>query len=225
MKVKAIIPASGSGIRFGGKTSKQFLKIGESEIVALTIEKFHSVNSIDEIIIPTKKEFFNKIISIVKKNDFYKVKKITEGGKIRQDSVYRGLINLEYENNDLIIIHDAVRPFITTKKILKLIKEAKKENCVILGLQLNETIKKISKKNFVEKTLSRDDLWSIQTPQIFRYDILKKSFETAMKNKFVGTDESAIVEYSGYKVKVIEGEKKNIKITVREDLRDVRLDR
>jgi len=218
MKIKVIIPASGSGIRFGGKIPKQFLKIGGKEIIALTIEKFHSVNSIDEIIIATKKEYFNKIKSIVRKNDFYKVKKITEGGKLRQDSVYRGLMNLECGDNELIIIHDAVRPFISVNKIKELIEAAKKENSVILGVPLNETIKKINKKNFVEKTINREYLWSIQTPQLFRYDILKRSFETAMKDKFIGTDESAIVEYSGFKVKVIEGEKENVKITVRGDV-------
>jgi len=225
MKVKVIIPASGSGIRFGGINPKQFLKIGGREIISLTIEKFHSLNSIDEIIIPTKKEYFNRIKSIIRKNDFYKVKKITEGGKLRQDSVYKGLLNLECENNDLIMIHDAVRPFISKKKISELIKEAKIENCVILGLRINDTVKKINSKNFVEKTVSREDLWWIQTPQIFRCDILKRSFETAMKDKFVGTDESAIVEYSGYKIKVIEGEKENIKITVRGDVRREKLNR
>jgi len=219
VKVKVIIPASGTGTRFGGKTPKQFLKIGGKEIIALTLEKFHSVNSIDEIIISTKKKYFDRIKSIIKKNDFYKIKKITEGGKLRQDSVYRGLMNLECTAKDLIIIHDAVRPFISKKKITELIKAARKENCVILGLPLNETIKKVNSKNLVERTINREGLWSIQTPQIFRYDILKRSFEKATKKKFTGTDESAIVEYSEYKVKVIEGEKENIKITVRKDVR------
>jgi len=218
VKVKVIIPASGSGIRFGGNTPKQFLKIGGREILALAIKNFHDQKSVDEIIISSKKVYFNRIKSIVKKNDFYKVKKIVEGGKLRQDSVYRGLMNLECGDDDLIIIHDAVRPFISKKKISELIKEAKIENCVILGLPLNETIKKIDRKKFVEKTVDREDLWSIQTPQIFRCGMLKRSFEKIMKDKFVGTDESAIVEYSGYKVKVIEGEKENIKITCRGDL-------
>ncbi|MEO6694454.1 MAG: 2-C-methyl-D-erythritol 4-phosphate cytidylyltransferase [Ignavibacteria bacterium] len=218
MKIKVIIPATGTGTRYGGKIPKQFLKIEGKEIIAHTIEKFHSIISIDEIIISSKKEYFDRIKKIIKRNNFFKVKKLTEGGKLRQDSVYSGLSDLKCSDEDLIIIHDAVRPFIGKKKITELIKTALKENCVILGLQVNETIKKVNSKNIIEKTVSREGLWSIQTPQIFRYGILKKSFEKAMNDKFVGTDESAIVEYSGYKVKVIEGERDNIKITVKADI-------
>lgn len=218
MKIKLIIPASGSGIRFGGKSPKQFLKIKGKEVIALTLEKFHDIKMIDEIIISTKKEYFNKIKNIVRKNGFYKVKKIIEGGKLRQDSVYRGLMSLECNDDDLIIVHDAVRPYVSKKKISELIRSSQQNDCVILGLPLNETIKKVDKKKHVEKTISRDGLWGIQTPQIFKYKILKKSFEKASKDKFIGTDEASIIEHSGYKVKVIEGEKENIKITVRVDI-------
>ena len=218
MSIKVIIPASGSGVRFGSKTPKQFLKIDGMEILAKTISIFHSVKLIDEIIISTKKEYFNKIKSIIKKNNFFKVIKIVEGGKLRQDSVYKGLMNLNCEDKDFILVHDAVRPFISPKKIIELIREVKIHKCVILGLPVNETIKKIDKNFFVNKTIEREDLYSIQTPQAFQYGILKKSFEKVMKDKFIGTDESSIVEHSGFKVKIIEGEKGNIKITVKEDL-------
>ena len=219
MSIKVIIPASGSGIRFGGRTPKQFLKIDGKEILAHTISRFHKINSIDEIIISAREEYFDKIKLIIRKNNFYKIKKIVEGGKLRQDSVYRGLINLECKNEDIVLVHDAVRPFISAKKILELIKEAKKYNNVILAMRISETVKKVDKDNFVEKTIDREGLWSVQTPQAFRYDILKKSFEKAVKKNFIGTDESSIVEFSGYKVKVIEGEKENVKITVMSDIR------
>lgn len=219
MNIKVIIPATGRGIRFGGNFPKQFVKIKGKEIITHSIKKFHDIKSIDEIVISTKKEYFGKINSIIKTNNFYKVKKINEGGKLRQDSVYNALLSLKCRDNDLILIHDAVRPFISSKKILELIEEVKKEKSVILGMPISDTIKKVNKKNIVEKTIEREKLWSIQTPQAFRYDILKKSFENAYRNHFIGTDDSAIVEYAGYKVKVIEGEKKNIKITVKEDLK------
>lgn len=219
MSIKVIIPASGSGVRFGGNTPKQFLKIDGKEILAHTISSFHKINSIDEIIISAKAEYFERIKLIIRKHNFYKINKIVEGGKLRQDSVYRGLINLDCKIDDIVLVHDAVRPFVSPNKILEVIKEAKKSDSVILAMKVSETVKKVDKNNFVEKTIDREGLWSVQTPQAFRYDILKRSFEKAFKKKFIGTDESSIVEYSGYKVKVIEGEKENIKITVLSDIR------
>ena len=218
MSIKVIIPASGSGTRFGGNIPKQFLKIEGKEILAHAISAFNQIRSIDEIIIATKQEYFEKIKLIIRKNNFFKISRIVEGGKMRQDSVYRALMNLDCSENDFILVHDAVRPFISRDKILELIKEVKKHNCVILGLPVCETLKKIDKKNYVKESIDRKNIWSIQTPQAFRYDILKKSFEKAYKDNFNGTDESSLAEYSGYKVKVIEGEKTNIKITLKADL-------
>lgn len=218
MKVKVIIPASGSGERFGGKIPKQFLKIDGKEIIAHTLEKFNSIGLIDEIIISTQLEYFVKLSTILKKYNLKKVKKITEGGKLRQDSVYNALINLDCGNEDLILIHDAVRPFISKKKITELIRAAEEENCVILGLPVNETIKRVDKNSVVTETLDRQNVWAIQTPQAFQYGILIKAFEKAGNENFIGTDEAAIVENSGFPVKVIPGEKGNVKITVKDDL-------
>lgn len=218
MKIKVIIPASGSGVRFGGKIPKQFLKIKGKEIIAHTIEKFNSIKLIDEIIISTQPENFAKVSSIIKKYNFTKVKKIVEGGKRRQDSVYNALLASESGSDDLIIVHDAVRPFVSKGKIIEIIKEVMKEKCVILGLPVAETVKRVNGKKFVEETIDRNNLYSIQTPQAFQFDILKKSFQKAYKENFNGTDESSVVENAGYKVKVIDGEKGNIKITTKGDL-------
>ncbi len=219
MNVKVIIPASGSGKRFGGKTPKQFLKIDGKEVLALTLEKFNRIKLIDEIIISAGLEYFVKTSSLIKKYNFTKVKKISEGGKRRQDSVYNALMNLECNDDDLILIHDAVRPFISQRKIIEIINHARKENCVIPGLPVAETIKRVDEKDFITETIDRKNLWSIQTPQVFRYDILKKAFEKAYRENFTGTDEASIVENAGYKVKVIEGERGNVKITVRGDVK------
>lgn len=218
MSIKVIIPASGSGTRFGGNIPKQFMKIEGKEILAHAISAFHQIRSVDEIIIATRQEYFERIKLIIRKNNYFKIKRIVEGGKLRQDSVFRALMNLDCSENDFILVHDAVRPFVDREKILEVIKAVKKYNCVILGLPVSETLKKIDKKNFVDKTVERQNVWSIQTPQAFRYDILKKSFEKANGDNFTGTDESSLAEYSGYKVKVIEGTKENIKITHRSDL-------
>jgi len=219
MKVKVIIPASGSGIRFGGNTPKQFLKSDGKEIIVRTIEKFNGNKSVNEIIISTKLEYFEKISSLVSRYKLTKVKKIVQGGNLRQDSVYSALINSGADDEDIILVHDAVRPFITSKKITEIINEARKENCVIPGLPVSETLKLVGKNNFVDKTIDRNSLYSIQTPQAFRYKILIRSFEKAYRDNFIGTDESSLAENAGYKVKVIQGERNNIKITVKEDLK------
>ncbi len=218
MKVKVIIPASGSGARFGGKIPKQFFKVDGKEIIAHTLEKFNNIGLIDEIVISTQLEYFVKLSVIVKKYNLKKVKKIVEGGKQRQDSVYNALLNLECKKEDLILIHDAVRPFISKKKITELIKTAEKEKCVILGIPVNETIKRVDKNNIVTETLDRNNVWAIQTPQAFQYSILLKAFDKAMDENFTGTDEAAIVENAGFDVRVMKGEKSNVKITVKEDL-------
>ena len=218
MKIKVIIPASGSGERFGSKIPKQFLKIEGKEIISHTLERFNSIKIIDEIIISTKLEYFMRISTILRRYNLRKVSKIVEGGKRRQDSVYNALINMDCGKDDLILIHDAVRPFISRKKITELIKAAQKDNCAILGLPVNETIKRTDKNDIVTETIERENVRTIQTPQAFRYDILRKSFDKAYVENFTGTDEAAIVENAGYKVKVIEGEKANVKITFREDI-------
>ncbi|MCX8009677.1 MAG: 2-C-methyl-D-erythritol 4-phosphate cytidylyltransferase, partial [Ignavibacteria bacterium] len=131
MKVIAIITAAGVGKRMHSSTPKQFLKINGKEILVYTLESFQNANSIEEIIITASKEYLNKIKLLVKKYDLRKVKKIVEGGAIRQISVYNALSSIEAKNDDLICVHDAVRPFITIKQIDEIISFAKIKKSVI----------------------------------------------------------------------------------------------
>jgi len=219
MKHILIIPASGSGVRFGSKTPKQFLKIEGKEILAHTIAKFHSLKIIDEIYISTQPVYFNLIKKIISKNNFKKVCCIVEGGTTRQASVFNALNIVKAKPGDIIIVHDSVRPFASKKLIEKLIKETHKAEAVIPGLQVSDTVKRTDKKNIIRATLPREELWTVQTPQMFKYDIIKKSFDKAVKKKFTGTDEASVVEFAKYPVKIVEGEKQNIKITTKEDLK------
>lgn len=218
MSFFVIIPASGSGVRFSNKTPKQFIKTGGREIISQTINTFNTVKEIDSIIIATQKSFFNRVMKIVFENKFDKVTKIVEGGLHRMDSVYNALMNINCRKNDFIIVHDAVRPFVSADLIKRLIKETKKFKVVIPGLLVNDTVKRTDKKFIVKENVNRENLFRIQTPQVFRYDILVKSFEKAYADNYIGTDEASITEYAGYKTKLIEGEAFNIKITVKEDL-------
>jgi 2-C-methyl-D-erythritol 4-phosphate cytidylyltransferase len=135
------------------------------------------------------------------------------------DSVYNALMNLNCRKSDFILIHDAVRPFVSADLINRLIIEAKKFKSVIPGIIISDTVKRTDNKLIVQNTIPRENLYRIQTPQIFRYDILVKSFEKAYRDNYIGTDEAAIVEHAGYKIKITEGEDSNIKVTVKEDLK------
>lgn len=218
MKFNVIIPASGSGERFKTRIPKQFIKLNGKELISYSIRKFNSINSVESIVIATKKDYFEQLIKIIKDNKLYKVTHIVEGGSTRHDSVFNGLNVIMPTDDCHIIVHDAVRPFITNKKIKEILDAAIDYKAVIPGLKINDTIKEVNRSNFVKRTVPRKYLWEIQTPQIFKYDILWKSFEKANRENYKGTDESSIVENAGYKVKIIEGEKTNIKVTTKEDL-------
>lgn len=221
MKFIVIIPAAGSGSRFASKTPKQFLKLPPKnlEVISYTIKKFQEISSVNEIIIATSSDNFRKIKKIISENKFSKVSRIVEGGDTRHQSVFNALLSLKCGKDDRIVIHDAVRPFITKKKINELLNLSKKYPELVPGLKINDTIKKINSSDYINESLQRDNIWRIQTPQIFRYDILVKSFGHAHKTKFTGTDESSIVTNAGYKVKIVLGEISNLKITTKEDLK------
>ncbi len=218
MNFHLIIPSAGTGVRFKSRVPKQFYKIKGVEILAITIRRFHNFENLKSITIAIKKEYIKRIQAIIEKNNFYKVTKIIEGGKTRQQSVYNAICSLMCDRNDYVAIHDAVRPFVSEKFIYFLFKKAIKYKAIVPCIKINDTVKLIGKNKYIERTLNRDYIYLAQTPQIFRYDILKKSFDFAKKNNIKGTDDSSIVELAGFKVKVVEGDIRNIKITTNSDL-------
>lgn len=220
MSFFAVIPASGSGTRFGGKVPKQFLKINGREIISYTLKKFESVEFLKGIVIATKPEYFTLISEIVSKYRYKKIIGIVAGGKTRMASVYNGFSVLNCNEKDIIAVHDAVRPFISKEHIIELYKYCVRFGSVIPALTIPDTVKEISNKNIIKRTISRDNLMLAQTPQLFRYGEMMKSYEKAIKEKYTGTDEASILEYAGYKVRIIVGERKNIKITTKEDLKN-----
>lgn len=215
-----VIPASGSGIRFGGRVPKQFLKVNGREIISYTIKKFESIEFIKGIIIAAKPEYFSLLSEIADKYRFKKIICFVSGGETRMESVYNGLSALNCRKTDIIAVHDAVRPFISKALIMNLFKFCAKHGSVIPALPVPDTVKEIKMKNVVNRTLSRESLMLAQTPQVFKYGEMLKSYEKAMKDNFIGTDESSILEYAGNKVRIIEGEKRNIKITTKEDIKN-----
>lgn len=209
-----IIVAGGSGSRMNMNINKQFIKINEKEVIAHTIDKFYKNEYIDEIILVVKEDeidYFNK--NIINKYG-YKNIKVALGGKERQDSVYNGLKIVD-KNCDMVLVHDGARPFVSKEIIKKAVTETKKAS--VIGVRVKDTIKVVN-NNEIISTPNRNTLWAIQTPQTFKYDLLKIAYEKAYEENFYGTDDSSLVENLGEKVNIIEGSYENIKITTKEDL-------
>ncbi len=219
MEFYVVIPASGSGIRFGSGVPKQFLKYRGKEILFHTLDRFASCSRVKSVFLSIHPDYLRKKSFLGKLSDYKKPLVVSAGGATRQESVYRSLKKINCRPTDRIIVHDAVRPFLSTELIERLMDASKGEDCVIPGLKLHDTIKRIDKIGYVKETIDRNSLTSVQTPQIFRYDKLMKAFETAFKKKYTGTDEASLMEKAGFKVKVIEGEITNIKITTKKDIK------
>lgn len=213
----AVILAAGTGIRMGTEIKKQFLKLGEKEIITWTIEKFEQCHEVDEIILATAKDMIELLTQIVKRENFKKVSAIVEGGTERQHSVYAGLCATKKET-EIVVVHDGVRPFVTVEDITKTIVAAKQKGACVLGVKAKDTVKICNAQNEIVTTPERNFVWNIQTPQAFQKEILVKAFQRAEKENFVGTDESVLAERDGNVVFVVEGHYENIKITTPDDM-------
>ncbi|WP_270506613.1 2-C-methyl-D-erythritol 4-phosphate cytidylyltransferase [Paraclostridium sordellii] len=212
-----IIVAAGTGSRMKKDINKQFIKLDNKEIIAYTIDKFYINNEIDDIVVVIKKDeedYFKE--NILEKYNFKNIK-IAYGGEERQDSVYNGIQKLD-KNCEVVLVHDGARPFVTEEIINNSIQEAKKHNAVVVGVKVKDTIKVVGEEGNIVDTPNRKYLWSVQTPQVFKYDIITKAYENAYNENYYGTDDAMLVEQIGYDVKMIEGSYDNIKITTQEDL-------
>ena len=212
-----VIVAAGSGSRMKRDINKQFIKLDGKEIIAYTIEKFYKSEDIDDIVIVIKENEEKYFIeNIINKYGFDNIK-LAYGGKERQDSVYNGIKKLN-RNCEIVLIHDGARPFVNENIIKNSIKEAKENNAVVVGVPVKDTIKVVDSDGNIVDTPNRSLLWSVQTPQSFKYEIITRAYEYAYSNDYYGTDDAMLVEHIGYNVKMIEGSYDNIKITTEEDL-------
>ncbi len=218
MKISLIIPAAGTGSRMGSAINKQYLELEGKPVLAHTIERFHRIPEIDEIIVvAAEKELDYCKKAVVEKYAFNKVKKVIPGGAQRQDSVYNGLLEAS-PNCDYVIIHDGARPFIKEEKIKEFIKTLRAENALVMGVPEKNTIKKI-KDSFIINTIPREDVWEIQTPQGFSRELIFRAFKEGSGKYHLFTDDSSMVESLQVPVKIFQGDYLNIKITAPEDLK------
>lgn len=217
--VTAIIVAAGKGRRMGSEVPKQYLMVDGKIILDKTIEQFEKNSSVDNIILVVSAE---DIESVKKKLSYERprINKVVSGGADRINSVYNGILSMDEDmQNGIVLIHDGVRPFVSQKLINRCIDAAYENGACVPVMDLVDTVKQVTKDDFVKKTIDRNKYKAIQTPQTFDYEIIKKCYDMAMEDKIKSTDDSAIVEHYGYKVKAIPGLQKNIKITTQFDLR------
>jgi 2-C-methyl-D-erythritol 4-phosphate cytidylyltransferase len=233
MKVIAIIPAAGLGTRMtsaaGSKarkaaSSKQFLELDGTPVLIHTLRRFAQSPQIDEIFVPLRNteipsfraRLERESPDILKKNPV-----LLEGGDNRQQSVANALAAISAAVGDLVLVHDAVRPFVTEEIIQGVVAAAKKYGAAITGVPAVDTVKQVERTAegaIIKATIPREKIVMAQTPQGFRYEVLKKAFDEATADGFTGTDEASLAERMGHEVAVVMGSPRNIKITTPADL-------
>ncbi|MGA3281453.1 MAG: 2-C-methyl-D-erythritol 4-phosphate cytidylyltransferase [Smithella sp.] len=218
MKTVAIIPAGGAGTRLKSHVAKQFLLLDGLPILVHTLKVFQESNQIDDIIVAVPPD---ELVSIrqelIEKYNLTKVINTVAGGNQRQDSV-KNCLEAVTGDCDMVVIHDAVRPFVTEDLIRQVVEAARITGAASAGVRAKDTIKETTEDNNVWATVPRHNLWLTQTPQAFKLELLKEAFTNAYDEKFYGTDDASLIERIGKEVKMVEGFYVNIKITTREDM-------
>lgn len=214
--IDAIILAGGKGKRMEANISKQYIEIKGKPIIYYTIKRFMECGEIDRIILVIPKDEIDYCRKEIIEKYKLKIDFIVEGGKERQDSVYNGLRVLN--DSEIVLIHDGARPFVSNKIITDGIELVKEFGAVAPGVMPKDTIKVKNEENLSLETPKREMLVAIQTPQIFKTDLIKSCHENVKNDKKVVTDDTMVVELYGNKVYLYKGEYTNIKVTTPEDL-------
>ncbi|MBV9505642.1 MAG: 2-C-methyl-D-erythritol 4-phosphate cytidylyltransferase [Acidobacteriia bacterium] len=232
MKVAVIIPAAGLGTRMGrssaekaGTSRKQFMLLEGSPIVLHTVRKFAACERVGEIVVAVRSEDLEWVGEVLGREFPRGLARAVEGGDSRQNSVENAMAALS-PATELVAVHDAVRPFIDIEVINKVFDEAGLTGAAIVGVVPVDTVKQVSRSNGrarVRTTLPRERLVLAQTPQVFRYDLLMRAFQSARNDGFVGTDEASLVERLDVEVTIVLGSDRNIKITKPSDMDLARL--
>lgn len=214
-KVTAIILVAGNSTRYGQNRNKNFEKVNNKSIMEYSLDEFKKNKYIDDIIIAVKENETQNVQKLIEEKTVKNIK-IVIGGKTRKESVYNCIKNT---NSDIVIIHDGARPVIKQEYIDKCIENVDKSQGVTIGVKSKDTIKITDDNNIVVNTTKRSNTWIIQTPQCFDREILLKMHEK-YKNEEV-TDDCMLLEKNSYKIKILEGDYTNIKITTFEDIKIV----
>ncbi len=212
MKKTVIIVAGGKGTRMKGETPKQFIEINDKPLLMYSFECFHRYDDSILFILALHPDYFSIWRDLIKKHHFSIKHDIVQGG----DTRFHSVLNALYKSRDecLIAVHDAVRPLVSRETIERCFNVAEQKGCAVPCIEISESVRELTADG--SRPVDRDRLRVIQTPQVFRADILKQAYRQTYIHAF--SDDASVVEYAGYTITLVEGNRENIKITTREDL-------
>jgi len=213
----AIIVAAGKSERMGVETDKAFLSLGPRPVLAWSLLAMEQCPDIDQIVLVVRKDRIPAARGMVQMFGISKIRAVVAGGARRQDSVWNGLEALDPDTR-IVAVHDGARPCLSSDLVSETIRSAKRFGSGVAASRMVDTIKLVERGTTVERTLDRDKLWAVQTPQTFKIEILRKAYVALKKNDSLVTDEAAAVELLGEPVRLVEWAKPNPKITTAEDL-------
>jgi 2-C-methyl-D-erythritol 4-phosphate cytidylyltransferase len=222
-QITAILPAAGLGTRMGHETPKQFLELEGVPIVILSLRRIASCPLISSIIVATRAEEIERLDSRIRQEKFQQPIRVVKGGDSRQASVSEALRQIPADT-ELVVVHDAVRPFVTVEQITRVIDEARRCKAAILGIPAMDTVKEVKRASLPEDvalitaTVPRERVVLAQTPQVFETRLLKEAFAGAEEDGVNASDEAGLVERIGHEVHVVHGSERNIKITKPADM-------
>lgn len=220
VRVAVVVPAGGSGTRLGLRTPKQFLRLAAAPILVTTVRRLIEHPAVRFVVVAAPAAHLERTRRLLRQPGRGPTVEIVAGGEARQDSVWRGLVRVP-DDAEIVIVHDAVRPFITRQLVDAVVGAALATGAAICARPIAETVKRV-RDGLVEATIDRQGLWAVQTPQAFRTALLREAHEKARQDGVVATDDAMLVERLGHPVRVIEGPAANVKITTLEDLRRAR---
>lgn len=222
-RIAAILPAAGLGTRMGAETPKQFLELDGVPLVVFTLRRLASCTAITEFLIATRAEGVGELEARVAQENLGRPVRVVRGGDSRQESVGNALAQLA-PDTEIVVVHDAVRPFVTREQIERILVEARACGAAILGIPAIDTIKEVRRTSqpedvaLITATIPRERIVLAQTPQAFSFAILKEAFARAEQDGVTASDEAALVERLGREVHVVLGSERNLKITRPADL-------
>jgi 2-C-methyl-D-erythritol 4-phosphate cytidylyltransferase len=218
----AIIAAAGRGTRMGGEQAKQFRELAGTPIIIHTLRRFEQCRTVGEVIAVVPSSDVSRTLELAEKYAVGKLSRVVAGGETRAETVWRGLQAAELDASpEIVAIHDGVRPLVTPDEIDRTVSAAGESGAAILATRVVDTIKEADGGGEglrVARTCERARLWHAQTPQCFRYELLRRAYERALAEQWEATDDSALVERLGASVSIIEGSARNIKITTPQDI-------
>lgn len=213
-----MVPAGGTGKRMGAGAPKQFLMLGGVPMMVHALRALERAPSVTEVVLVVPKEEQARALSeVVERHGLKKVLKVVPGGATRQESVHHGLHEVAGDV-EIVVVHDAVRPFVTPDLIERSIEAARKHGGAIAAVPMKDTPKQAGPDGLIQRTLDRHELWLAQTPQTFRRALVVEAYRKAEIEHVHGTDDAALMERLGHKVGLVEGSWENIKITTPEDM-------